>query len=286
MIAARESAWLPDLIWREGRFESGIALIADARGHILRFSSDADDLRNARRLSGPALLPGLVNIHSHAFQRAIRGRTENRGSMERDTFWTWREAMYHAADRLSPEDIYEVSRAAFAEMLASGITSVGEFHYLHHNPDGTFYENPNLLGECVLRAAKDTGIRIQLQRTAYARAGWNKEPNPLQRRFITNSSSDFLHHTEALDAFIAREFEPGAASVGIAPHSIRAVPVEYLRDIVGWARQRRGMKLHMHIAEQPAKSRPVSVNTDCVPSKCWPTNPSSDRISAAFTSPT
>jgi len=101
-----------------------------------------------------AKLPGLVNVHSHTFQRVIRGRTEHRTSASRDNFWTWREAMYHAANLLSPEDIYDVARMAFLEMALSGITTVGEFHYLHHAPDGTPYADRNLLALQIVRAAR------------------------------------------------------------------------------------------------------------------------------------
>jgi formimidoylglutamate deiminase len=247
-----ETGWFPDYLYRNGRFEAGVAMFADSHGRITRFSSSPEDLRAAERLAGKAILPGMVNAHSHSFQRAIRGRTEHRTAAGCDTFWTWREAMYHAANSLSPEDIYVVARMAFLEMLASGITAVGEFHYLHHAPDGTFYENPNLLGELVLQAAYETGIRIALQRTAYVRAGWRREPNPGQARFITPRVEDFIAHTEALRETAARVYPTDSAWVTVAPHSVRAVPLDYLREIVGWARG-QGLKLHMHVSEQPAE---------------------------------
>src|SRR5215469_4336411 len=118
--ALNQTSWLPDLIYQAGRFVSGTALVCDADGRIARISQSPEDLDLARRLNGRAILPGLVNVHSHSFQRAIRARTEHRTSADRDTFWTWREAMYHAATKLSPEDIYYVSRIAFMEMLLSG----------------------------------------------------------------------------------------------------------------------------------------------------------------------
>jgi formimidoylglutamate deiminase len=250
MIA--ETGWLPDFLYRNGRFETGVAMFADENGRISRFSSAPQDLQSARRLTGRALLPGMVNAHSHSFQRAIRGRTEHRTTLGRDTFWTWREAMYHAANSLSPEDIRVVARMAFLEMLASGITAVGEFHYLHHAPYGAFYENPNLLGELVMQAAHETGIRVALQRTAYVRAGWQKDPNPGQARFITPRVEDFIAHTEALRATAARLYSSDSAWVTVAPHSVRAVPLEYLREIAGWARA-QAMKVHMHVSEQPAE---------------------------------
>src|SRR6266481_6920812 len=160
--------WLPDLIYTGGHFERGLALVCDQMGRIVKLSSEIEirDL-NPIRLEGRALLPGLVNAHSHAFQRVIRGRTEHRTQNQRDTFWTWRETMYRAATRLSPEDVYDASRMAFLEMALSGITAVGEFHYLHHAPDGSEYDDPNLLAKEVVRAARDIGLRIALLRVAY-----------------------------------------------------------------------------------------------------------------------
>src|ERR1044072_5660082 len=124
-------AWLPDLIFTNGRFERGRALVCDASGAILRVVPVEELGAEKRvRLSSRAMLPGMVNAHSHAFQRALRGRTEYRSS-ERDTFWSWREMMYWAATRLTPADVFDASRMAFLEMVLSGITAVGEFHYLH-----------------------------------------------------------------------------------------------------------------------------------------------------------
>lgn len=196
--------------------------------------------------SGRAIVPGLVNAHSHSFQRVIRGRTERRSAAHADSFWTWREAMYRAANRLTPDDVYHVARMAFLEMLLAGITSVGEFHYLHHAPDGSRYEDPNLLALQVVRAAQDLGIRIVLLRTAYARAGWQLAPNPLQARFITPSPEAFIADTEAL-----RRALPDVA-IGIAPHSVRALPLPYLQQIVSYASANR-LPIHMHAAEQPAE---------------------------------
>ncbi|MBV8549903.1 MAG: formimidoylglutamate deiminase [Acidobacteriaceae bacterium] len=242
-----ENGWLPDLLYRDGKFESGVALFAGANGRTTRFSREPEDLRKAERLSGRALLPGLVSAHSHSFQRAIRGRTERRTAAGRDSFWTWREAMYHTANRLSPDDVYAVARMAFLEMALSGITTVGEFHYLHHSPDGTRYEDPNLLAKYVVQAANDVGVRIVLLRTAYARAGWQMAPNPGQARFITPSADTFLSDTEEL-----RQWAKGRASVGVAPHSVRAVPLEYFMRVVEYATAQR-MPIHMHAAEQPAE---------------------------------
>ena len=163
-------SWLPDLIYTDGRFQSDRALVCDG-GKIVDIV-EANKAPDAVRLNRRALLPGMVNAHSHAFQRVIRGRTEHRSKHTADSFWTWREQMYAAANRLGPEEIYAASRLAFLEMALTGITAVGEFHYIHHDRDGSAYDDPNLLAREVIRAAHDVGIRIALLRVAYARAGY------------------------------------------------------------------------------------------------------------------
>src|SRR5579864_6221932 len=129
-----ETGWRADLIFTGSAFEADLAMFADSSGRITRFSRERSDLAKAERLPRRAILPGLVNVHSHAFQRVIRGRTEYRSGSDRDTFWTWRESMYRAANLLSPEAMYHAARMAFLEMLLSGITTAGEFHYVHHAP--------------------------------------------------------------------------------------------------------------------------------------------------------
>ncbi|HEX8635729.1 MAG TPA: formimidoylglutamate deiminase [Pyrinomonadaceae bacterium] len=263
------TAWLPDFVYTGGRFESGLALVSDGAGRIAQLARVDDDDLAARvvRLKGRALLPGLVNAHSHAFQRVIRGRTERR-SAAHDSFWTWREMMYAAAARLTPEDTYDASRMAFLEMAASGITAVGEFHYLHHAPGGVRYADENELAKQVVRAATDVGIRIALLRVAYARAGWNKLPDERQARFIEPDPETFLKQTETLKSDLARSapanpdartrLEAGEAEdaprawVGVAPHSVRAVPLDYLRRLCAFAAA-HAMPVHMHVAEQPAE---------------------------------
>jgi formimidoylglutamate deiminase len=248
---APETGWLADFIYTGGDFETGLAMFADSSGRITRFSRDSVDLARAVRLPNRAILPGLVNVHSHAFQRVIRGRTEHRTAAQRDTFWTWRVSMYHAATQLSPEDMYHAARMAFLEMVLSGITTVGEFHYVHHDSEGVPYQERNLLAHQVLRAAEEVGLRIALLRTAYVRAGWQKPPDPGQARFITPCPQDFIADTEALRATVANSPRK-RAWVGIAPHSVRAVPLDYLREVAGFARA-NDLELHMHVAEQPAE---------------------------------
>ena len=263
-------AWLPDLLYTGARFESGRALVCDPSGRIVKVPA-VDELSGEKRirLANRALLPGMVNAHSHAFQRVLRGRTEYRTN-DKDSFWTWRELMYSAATRLTPEDVYDASRMAFLEMALGGITAVGEFHYLHHAPDGAPYDDPNLLAKEVMRAAGDVGLRIALLRVAYARAGFQTEANPKQARFIESDSETYLKNLEGLIGDVTRVRSPtvregkvisgalanGRASdtawIGVAPHSVRAAPLEYLRGVISYANQHE-LKVHMHVAEQPAE---------------------------------
>ncbi len=280
-------AWVPDFLYLNQRFEGGVALVCDEAGTIVKVAR-AEELRDEKKINLPrrAMLPGMVNAHSHAFQRVIRGKTEYRTkpfsgrvtpamsgssptlneSVEVDSFWTWREMMYSAATRLSPEDIYDASRMAFLEMVLSGITAVGEFHYLHHAPDGTPYDDPNLLAKEVIRAASDVGLRIALLRVAYARSGFQTEANPKQARFIESSAQAYLVNLEALGNSVRSPIvneghsanlalPNGRASdtawVGVAPHSVRAVSLLYLKDVIGYADE-HDLKIHMHVAEQPA----------------------------------
>jgi formimidoylglutamate deiminase len=238
------STWLPDYVYVDGRFQSGRAVVCDGEGKIVEITEDVSD---AIRLKGRALLPGMVNAHSHAFQRVIRGRTEHRSQHSTDSFWTWREQMYTAANALEPEEIYAVSRLAFLEMALTGITAVGEFHYIHHSRDGSPYSDANLLEREVIRAARDVGIRIALLRVAYARAGYQTESNPQQVRFIEDSPDVYLKNLEQL-----LNVSDDMAWIGVAPHSVRAVPLDYLKPIVAFANE-RALPVHMHVAEQPAE---------------------------------
>jgi formimidoylglutamate deiminase len=203
-------------------------------------------------LKNRALLPGMVNAHSHAFQRVIRGRTEHRSRASSDSFWTWRELMYSAAMRLEPADIYDASRMAFLEMVLGGITAVGEFHYLHRDPRGLPYDEPNLLAKEVIRAARDVGLRIALLRVAYARSGYQVAPHERQKRFIEDRPEIYLRHVERLRDELSLD-DSQSAWVGLAPHSVRAVPLDYLREVVAYGDERK-LHVHMHVAEQPAEN--------------------------------
>ncbi|MFN2529863.1 MAG: formimidoylglutamate deiminase [Pyrinomonadaceae bacterium] len=244
-----EQAWLPDLVWFQQRFQRDLTVITNGRGRISRIAS-ATEIQNPIRLRGRALLPGMINAHSHAFQRVIRGRTEYRTQATTDSFWTWRDLMYKAANQLAPEEIYVASSMAFLEMALSGITTVGEFHYIHNAPDGKAYEDPNMIAKEVIRAATNVGIRIALLRVAYSRTGFGRPLDPRQARFIENSPDTFLKNSAALEQCI-RGYDDSAL-LGVAPHSVRAVPVEWLQAIAEFA-AKKICPVHMHVAEQPAE---------------------------------
>jgi formimidoylglutamate deiminase len=252
------TTWLPELIYSDGAFQHHLGLVCDDEG-ILAGPIPVGETEKTIRLRDRALLPGLVNAHSHAFQRVIRGRTEYRTANHQDNFWTWREMMYRAATRLTPEDVYDASRMAFLEMALGGITAVGEFHYLHHGPDGKPYDDPNLLAKEVVRAAQDVGLRIALLRVAYARSGFETDINPRQVRFIEKDAEVYLKNVERLlhELSGGSSVTPNArgfatAWVGVAPHSVRAVPLDYLKQVVRFADERT-LPVHMHVAEQQAE---------------------------------
>jgi formiminoglutamate deiminase len=190
-------------------------------------------------------LPGLANAHSHAFQRAFRGKTE----AGRGTFWTWREQMYAAAARLDPDTYFALARATFGEMALAGVTSVGEFHYVHHAPDGSPYEDPNAMGAAVIAAAREAGIRITLIDTCYLHGGIGEEPTEGQRRFSDGTAERWVERVEALTAGAD---DPGVR-VGAAIHSVRAVAPDEAKTIADWAGWRE-VPLHAHVSEQPAEN--------------------------------
>ncbi len=222
-------------------------------------------------------LPGLANAHSHAFQRAFRGKTE----VGRGTFWTWREEMYAAAARLDPDLYFALARATFGEMALAGVTGVGEFHYVHQAPDGSAYEDPNAMGAAVIAAAREAGIRITLLDTCYLHGGIGVELGAGQRRFSDGAVERWAERVSALAAGASRSAgpsgskgaagrsgEPGSVGVagsddgraspglsstvriGAAIHSVRAVAPEEAAAVAAWARE-RGAPLHAHVSEQP-----------------------------------
>ncbi|HSE10697.1 MAG TPA: formimidoylglutamate deiminase [Nocardioidaceae bacterium] len=197
----------------------------------------------AHRLVG-LTVPGLANCHSHAFHRALRGRTQR----ERGTFWTWREQMYALAERLDPDSYYDLARGTYREMLLAGYTSVGEFHYLHHRPGGAPYDNPNAMGLAMIEAARDAGIRITLLDTCYVAAGIGQQPAGVQTRFSDGTAERWASRLERL------EYSAGDDAVlGAAVHSVRAVPPGQMRLVAEWAEE-HGVPLHVHLSEQRAEN--------------------------------
>lgn len=206
-------------------------------------------------LPGMVLLPGFVNAHSHVFQRALRGHT-HRPLSQRDTFWTWRNAMYAEAQLLNPERLYISAVQTYREMLAAGYTTVGEFHYVHHQPDGHPYAAPNAMAEAVIEAGHDAGIRVVLLMAAYAQAGFNQPPQEDQRRFCDVSVEHYLARVEALRIT--------GVPIGVAPHSVRAVPEDWFRAIADYS-VKHHLPLHVHADEQRAEIEQCQSAYGCTP---------------------
>ena len=229
-------ALLPDgQVARDVRME-----IADGRFTAITPGADP---AGARQLPG-VVLPGFANCHSHAFHRALRGRTHGDGG----TFWTWRRRMYALAAALDPETYLALARATYAEMALAGITAVGEFHYLHHAPGGHRYGDPNVMGEALRSAARAAGIRLTLLDTCYLAGGLETSGHlpldELQMRFADADADDWAKRVAALQ-------EDANTRVGAAIHSVRAVPREQLGAVRDAA---DGRPLHVHVSEQPAEN--------------------------------
>jgi formimidoylglutamate deiminase len=198
-----------------------------------------------------ATVPAMVNAHSHAFQRDLRGRGERPAPQAHaaDDFWSWREAMYRLAGALDPESMRLVAARAYREMAAAGYGAVGEFHYVHHRPDGRPYDDPNALAIAVAEAGVAAGLAVVLLPAAYHRAGWDGRhlpPTPGQRRFCDPTVNDFLARVDGLRQWAV---ERPDVRVGVAAHSVRAVPAEWLTAIADYA-DRHGLVRHVHAAEQ------------------------------------
>jgi formimidoylglutamate deiminase len=230
----------------------------DAAGVVVRALSGrpADPPEIVHDLGRALLLPGMVNAHSHAFQRTIRGATHRRGAHDPSSFWSWREAMYRAANTLDPEAVFAATRDCYREMLRAGITCVGEFHYLHHAQGGSPYADPHELSRQVVRAAEVVGIRLVLLEVFYARAGAGRPPLPEQRRFCDADLERYLERVETLRG--------EGVAVGVAPHSVRAVGRDALRELAAHA-NRHGLPLHMHVSEQPQENQECQVEHGCTP---------------------
>jgi formiminoglutamate deiminase len=212
------------------------------------------------RLAG-LTIPGLANCHSHAFHRGLRGRTQ-RG---KGSFWTWRDQMYVLAENLDPDSYQALARAVYREMAAAGVTSVGEFHYLHHGPGGKPYGDPNVMGEALVTAAREAGLRIALLDTCYLAAGIGAEAAGVQLRFSDGDADRWSKRAEMLAA--AWPAEPqGDILVGAAVHSVRAVPRDALPVVAGWA-EARARPLHVHLSEQVAENDACQTAYGCSPTE-------------------
>jgi formiminoglutamate deiminase len=230
-----EHAWLDD-----GPV-AGVRVTVD--GGRIAAVQVADAAPGDRRLPG-LVLPGFANAHSHAFHRALRGRTHDSGG----TFWTWRERMYAVASRLDPDSYLSLARATYAEMALAGVTCVGEFHYLHHARGGHRYADANAMGEALIEAARDAGVRLTLLDTCYLAggldAGGHRELDAVQMRFADVDADDWAARVSFLSE------RPGVR-IGAAVHSVRAVPAEQLGQVAAAA---GGRPLHAHVSEQPAEN--------------------------------
>lgn len=245
--------WL-EHAWLDTHVEPGVALdVKDGRITAVRTDTAAPP-PGAEILRG-LTLPGLANAHSHAFHRALRG-TVQVGS---GTFWTWREVMYSVADRLTPETYHALARAVYAEMALAGITSVGEFHYLHHARGGTRYADPNAMGEALIEAASEAGIRITLLDTAYLSSGFGQPPTTHQLRFSDGTADEWAARCSVLK-------DRDHARIGAAIHSVRAVPADQLATVAGWAGE-RGAPLHVHLSEQTAENEACHEVHGCTPTQ-------------------
>ena len=233
-----ERAWLGD---PGGATEADVAIAADG-DRITGVETGVAAPTGSERLAG-LTMPGAANAHSHAFHRALRGRTHGDGG----TFWTWRDTMYDLAARLDPDKYLALATATFAEMALAGFTCVGEFHYLHHGPDGRSYADPNEMGETIRAAAEAAGLRLTLLDTCYLHAGpLSPVLDPGQRRFSDGDAAAWAARVGELRA-------TEACRIGAAIHSVRAVDPVSIEVVAAWA-DGAAAPLHAHLGEQPAEN--------------------------------
>lgn len=253
------TAYLADFAWLGGDRAHADVLI-EVDGDRVRSVTPGTQAApaGAVRLRG-LTIPGMANAHSHAFHRALRGHTHRGGG----TFWTWREDMYAVASRLTPDSYFDLARATYAEMALAGITAVGEFHYLHHGPDGRPYGDANAMGQALVAAAAEAGIRITLLDACYLTGAPGKPLEGAQLRFGDGDA----------DAWAARVSGLASAEharIGAAIHSVRAVPADQLATVAGWAAEQndgRGAPLHFHLSEQRAENDACREHHGCTPTE-------------------
>ncbi len=253
MTREDKTVYRADWTLLDGQFEKNVAIVVCGGriSEVLR-RSEAEQIStiDARtvELGDAALLPGQINVHSHAFQRALRGKTEyGAPDSERDDFWSWRTEMYRLANRITADEMEGIARLVFLEMIRCGITHVGEFHYLHHRPDGSEYDDPTELALRIAGAAQQVGLRITLMPVAYHTGDIGEPAHPEQRRFIHRDVETYLERVQRL----ADHFEDSPlVEVAVAPHSIRAVPRNWMEAIADRARAME-VPVHIHVCEQP-----------------------------------
>lgn len=252
---ARANTWLADAAWLGG---SGLTrdVRIEIEGDVISSVEHVEDRTDATRLRG-IVLPGLVNAHSHAFHRLLRGRTHRQGG----DFWLWRDRMYEIAGSLTPESYEQLATAVFVEMAMSGITTVGEFHYLHHQTGGVPYSERNEMGHAMVRAARRAGVNIGLLDAGYLTGGFDRRPlHPVQERFDDGTAANWLERVDALRATYEGDRD---VVVGLAPHSVRAVPETALLEVV--ERGGDSTSIHIHVSEQPAENRECLDATSLTP---------------------
>ncbi len=240
--------YLCEAAWLGGTDVARDVLVTVEGDRIGAVEAGARMPRTGVALSG-LTLPGFANVHSHAFHRALRGRTERPGS-----FWTWRDEMYEVAAALDPGSYQRLARAAYAEMVLAGFTVVGEFHYLHHGAGGRPYEDPNAMGSAILSAAGDAGIRMTLLDACYLERAPGQAVAGVQERFSDGSAASWASRAGALAQVV--EGRRGAR-IGAGVHSLRAVPPPAVEAVASWAAERRA-PLHVHVSEQPAENDEVA----------------------------
>jgi formimidoylglutamate deiminase len=229
-----------DLTWIDGSFVPGVTVAVGVSGRVESVGQARYSGSGAfRRLEGMALLPGFVNAHSHAFQRGLRGAVERFSSVA-GTFWSWRDGMYALAASLDREALGQLCRRTFAEMRSAGITTVGEFHYLHHDGDHDW-----AFDDVVLEAAADVGIRLVLLQACYSAGGIGRPLEPGQRRFDTVDLAAYWRQWDRL----ARQLDPRTQSLGVVAHSVRAASLAEIRALHAEAVRRR-LPFHIHVEEQ------------------------------------
>jgi formiminoglutamate deiminase len=263
---ARARAWHAEYAWLPGVGVLPDVLIEAAGDRFTRVTPRAAPAAapaGAIRLPG-LTMPALANAHSHAFHRALRGITEP----GRGTFWTWRERMYQVAEGLDPDGYLALARAVYAEMALAGIGCVGEFHYVHHKPDGNPYADPNAMGRALIEAATQAGIRITLLDTCYLAGGLDPAGGSLplagpQLRFGDGTAQAWAARVGSLGADEHGLVGP-AARVGAAIHSVRAVPPGEMRTVAAWTRS-SGAPLHVHLSEQVAENDACLASYGCTP---------------------